>query len=301
MALSKSKRRGGRRGGRSGRRGNNNRLVKVLAAILMLVSILGLGGYGLNEYTKIERIAANYCYAREDQAQTAVFLDYSINRNMSPAQRRDLSAALERAYDALPTNGRIMVFTTARDTAGSIARPIFEMCRPAGDAAQQASIGAPSKPAPNLRRIAGDARDAFRGRVAGILSDTTNDGKSALESPILANVQAISRYPGFQGRTRAFVWFSDGIENSETAKFCAVKGDMPSAETFVQRPAYAAVEPDAFNGVDVTLLLLESLALPQAGLEFCTHGEMQVFWRDLFRINGAASVRLERLRRVNGS
>ncbi|MEM7530401.1 MAG: hypothetical protein AAF416_22655, partial [Pseudomonadota bacterium] len=131
--------------GKRDRRGKGNtRLLKGLAATGMLVTTLGAGGYGLTEYMKIEQIGAGFCYARPDQAETAVFLDYSVHQNMSDAQRRDMMTALERAYDALPVNGRIMVFTTARDTGGSIARPVYEQCRPAGTVAEQAALGAPS-------------------------------------------------------------------------------------------------------------------------------------------------------------
>ncbi|MEM8625814.1 MAG: hypothetical protein AAGG47_20180 [Pseudomonadota bacterium] len=300
--MARSSRSSRSRFGQRGRRGKGNtRVFKVLAALLMLVSVLGAGGYGLTEYMKIEQIGSSFCYARPDQAETAVFLDYSVHQNMSDAQRRDMMTALERAYDALPINGRIMVFTTARDTGGSIARPIYEQCRPAGTVAEQVAIGAPSKPRPNIERIAEDARAAFRGQLDRVLADSHDSAKAAQESPLLANLQAISRYPGFQGRDRAFVWLSDGIENSETAQFCQVKGDMPRAATFMQRPAFNAVAPDSLEGIEATLLLVETIPLPSPSLAFCTHDEMRAWWPDYLRLNGAERVRLERLRRVNGS
>lgn len=287
---------------RRSRRGNSSgRLLKIGALIAMLASVLGGGGHGLREYMKIERIGAGYCYPRAEQAQAAVFLDYSVNRNLSGAQRRDLVTALERVYAQLPPNGRAMIFTTARDTGGSIARPVFQLCRPAATPVEQAAIGAPDKPAPNLRRIAGDAREEFGAEVARILGDTQDGAKAALESPILEQIRAISRYPGFQGPDRRFLWLSDGLQNSEIARFGAVKGDMPSVARFVQRPDYDVIRPDSLAGVDVTLLLVESLTLPQPGLEFVTHGEMRRWWKTWFHTHDAASVRLERLRRVEGS
>ena len=152
---------GGRRSARSGgRRGITGKLGKIIALATMPILVLIGGGWGLNEYVKIEQIDSSYCYVRPDQAQAAVFLDYSVNKDSSGAQRRDVMTALERTYSQLLPNGRVMIFTTARNTSGSIARPVFEICRPAASSAEQASIGAPSKPAPNLRRIAGDARAA---------------------------------------------------------------------------------------------------------------------------------------------
>ena len=301
MPRSRRTARAGRRNGRSRRGADGNRLFKFAALALMLVLVLGAGGYGLSEYSKIEQISADYCYMREDQVQAAVFLDYSVNDNLSGAQRRDLVTALERAYAQLPPNGRVMIFTTARDTGASIARPVFQLCRPAATPGEQDSIGAPAKPAPNLRRIAGEAKAEFNAEIARILSDTQDSEKAAQESPILEQVRAISRYPGFQGPERRFVWLSDGLQNSEFARFGAVKGDMPSVAKFTRRPDYDVIRPDSLAGVDVTLLLVESITLPQPGLEFVTHSEMYRWWPEFFRVNGAASVRLERLRRISGS
>lgn len=302
MARSKRKGRAGRRR-RSSRRGADwTRSLKMATLVVLPVLVLGASGYGLSEYTKIEQLGADYCYARATQAQAAVFLDYSVNGDLTGAQRRDLVTALERAYAALPPNGRVMIFSTARDTGASIARPVFEQCRPAATPEEQESIGAPSKPAPNLRRIASDAQAEFAAAVARILSDTQDGAKAAQESPLLEQIRAISRYPGFQGRTRHFVWLSDGLQNSEIAQFGAVRGDMPSVAKFMRRPDYGGViKPESLAGVNVTLLLVESLALPQPGLDFVTHKEMRTWWPEYFRANGAASVQLERLRRMTDS
>ena len=296
MARGKNRRRG------RGRRNNGSGTwIKILALILLPLVVLGGGGFGLYQHMQIEKIGSDYCYARTDQAQTAVYLDYSVNGNLSGAQRRDLVEALNRAYAETPVNGKVMIFTTARDVAGSIARPVFVMCRPAEDAGEQARIGAPEQTGPRLAHIAGEARATFLAEIDRILAETQDTGKAALESPILANVQAISRYAGFQGRDRRFVWLSDGIENSETARFGGVKGDMPPVATFTQRSDYDLIKPDPLTGMHVTVLLVESIALPQTGLEFVTHDEMRRWWPQFFKANGAASVRLERLRRVHGT
>lgn len=283
------------------RDGSQNRLLGVVGLVAVPALMLGLGGYGLHRYMQIEQIDARFCYDRVDQAQTAVFVDYSVNENLSGAQQRDLVTALERAYAQTPANGRIMLFTTARDTTGSIARPVFEICRPAPTAQAQTAIGAPTKTTPNLRYVAEQAEARFRAEITRILDDTQSAAKAAQESPILEQVQAISRYPGFLGSERAFVWLSDGIQNSEIARFGAVKGDMPGVAAFLQRPDYDVIAPDSLAGMSVTLLLVESVALPQPGLEFVTHDEMRRWWPEFFRANGAAHVRLERLRRVDGT
>ena len=149
-----------------------SRLLGIVALIAIPLLMLGAGGYGLSRYIGTEQISADYCYDRADQAQTAVFIDYSVNSNLSGAQRRDLVRALERAYAQTPPNGRVMLFTTARDTSGSIAEPVFAICRPATTTAEQAALGAPSKNGPNLRHIADEAGAKYRTQIEQILADT---------------------------------------------------------------------------------------------------------------------------------
>lgn len=291
-----------RRSRRSRRHGNGvAHILQIMILILLPMAMLGGGGFGLYLYMQIEQIGADYCYARADQHKTAIFLDTSVHQNLGGAQLRDMKTALERAYDTAPPNAHIMIFTTARDSSGSLARPVFAICRPAETPAEQAALGAQSKTAPNLAHIAGEARAAFQAQVAQLLADARNRTNAAQESPILSQLQAISRYRGFQGQNRTLVVLTDGLENSETAQFGVVKGDLPPFDTFAKQDRYSVVAPDSFAGADVTLLLVESLTLPQPGLEFATHREVQNFWESFFKSNGADSVRLERLRRVPGS
>lgn len=291
----------GRRSRRSNHRKDSGWAWKLLLLVLLPLLSLGGGGYGISVYMSIETIGKDYCYDRLHRAESAVFLDYSVNRNLTAAQRRDVVIALTRAYDSLSPNGRVMIFTTAKDTGSSLAKPVYQQCRPPENATEQAAIGAPSKSAPNLSHIAFGARSAFLAKIDEVMAETRDEAKSALESPLLSQLQAISRYRGFQGEERSLIWLSDGIENSEIARFGAVKGDMPKAEKFMERPDIDLIRPDPLRGMNVTVLLVESISLPQPGLEFVTHDEMRRWWPEYFRLNGAGTVRLERLRRVTGS
>lgn len=283
------------------RREARRRLWNTVTLIAVPVLLLGGGGVGLYEYMNIEQADATFCYDRAEQAKTAVFLDRSVDQNLSGAQFRDLNTALERAYDEAPVNGKIMIFTTARDSGGSLAKPVFSICRPAETAAEQTSIGAPSKTAPNLRHTTDEARAKFNAEVRRIMSEAAGGANSAQESPILSQVQAISRYRGFQGQNRTLFALTDGLESSETARFGQIAGEMPSFAKFAKQDRYGFVKPDSFAGADVTLLLVESITLPQPGLDHVTHDEVRRWWPEYFKANGADSVRLERLRRVNGS
>lgn len=288
---------------RHGRRdgGLAGKLLKGMAVLAVPALMLGGGGYGAYVYLGIEKIDARYCYERSDQPQAAVFLDASTYPNLSPAQRRDVRTALVQMYETAEPNTKFMIFDSTRDSASSIASPSFVQCRPAETEAEQLSIDAPSATPARLKTIGADARQRFLAEVESILAETLDAQKAAVESPLLASIQAISRYPGFQGRERRLLFLSDGLESSETARFGQVQGDLPRAALFVQRPAFEAVRPDPLTGMDVTVLLVESLTLPQPGLDYATHEEVRAFWRDFFTLNGASGARIQRLRRVAGS
>ncbi|MCB9931553.1 MAG: hypothetical protein H6844_19305 [Alphaproteobacteria bacterium] len=72
-----------------------------------------------------------------------------------------------------------MIFTTARDSTGSIAKPVFVICRPASTSFEQAAIGAPETTGPRLAHIAGEANAHFHEAVQRILAETQDADKTA--------------------------------------------------------------------------------------------------------------------------
>lgn len=257
---------------------------------------LGGGGYALSAYMGVERIDEAFCYARDDQHQLAMFFDASHPRENSNQQWRDIAAEMRQAFALSEPNTRILGFTTTRADGGTVIEPAFTICRPPETPLQQEAIGAPAKTPQYLANLTEEARAAFETIVQNTLADLQNESIRALDSPLLEQLQAISRYPGFQGSNRALTVISDGLQNSETARFGMVEGDLPSFEAFAAQGRYEYVRPRSLHGVDVRLLLVESYSLPQPGMDFATWPEVREFWLDYFQANGAADVELVRLR-----
>ncbi|MAK59462.1 MAG: hypothetical protein CMK09_00635 [Ponticaulis sp.] len=289
MAKSRTKNRG-RRGGKS-----NNLLVWLGTALLPII-VLGLGGLAMTKAMGVERIDSAFCYDRSDQAEHVVFVDSSLKPDLSDQQLRDYVSGFERVWDRAAPNTRISTFTTARDTATSVPTPLFQMCRPPRTSNEQAEIGAPGRTDMYLQREFGEAEALYRGVVARVLSDAQNSEVTAIDSPIMEQLQSISRYDAFQGRDRSLTLISDGIQNSETARFCAVQGDLPSFSVFQSQPRYRRVEPRSFADVRVDFLKVESIVLPQPGAAYCTHDEISIFWQDYFESQGVRSFEINRLR-----
>ena len=237
-----------------------------------------------------------YCYVREDQHQVAVFLDASMTAESSATQVRDYRTAFIRAYDNAPANALISLFTTATGGRGSLPEPVFSMCKPASTPQEQKQFDGPSKTTPYLARQAEEAKTAYLAGVEAVLSDTQNPAKAAGDSPILEQVQAISRYQGFQSEHRSLIWISDGIQNSEIARFCSVQGHMPRYQAFKKTRAYKDTKPNSFTGTDVSVLLVEFGPLPNDWAKFCSNAELRDWWPAYFEGNEADSVELTRLR-----
>ena len=272
-------------------------------AVAAIPLALALGGTALMVFTGGEEaIDAQFCYHRTDQHRHAIFIDSSI-REHSEAQLRDYRTALQQAYEKAPANSRLMIFTTAADTHGSLAKPVYEQCKPAATVAQQEAVGAPSKPAPYLHKQYSKANALYHQATEQVLRNVQDSSKHAMTSPILEQLRSISHYEGLRGSgSRQFTVITDGIQNSMTAQFCQVKGHMPSFEKFTQRRDYEiSIKPRAFTGADISLLMMEAGSLPNVALPYCTNAELKRWWYDYFIGNGAASVELTTLQYLSGA
>lgn len=302
--LGKSPRKAGRtdtrarnnRQGRTGKRGKSGTSpIVVAAAVVAPLAVLGAAGFGTITLLDSEEIDANFCYARADQHQAVIFVDNSI-QGQSGAQLRDYRTGLMRAYDNAPANSLIRIASTARTQGGSFAQPAHVICKPAATPAQQEAIGAPSQPAPMLARIADEARTKFEEMADQVIADASDEAQIARDSPILEQMQAISRYDGWTGPNRSLTMISDGENNSESARFCTVPGDFVPFEQFRKKRSYQYIEPRSFEGVDVTILLVEIGKLPAPGAPYCSNDGLRDWWPQYFTENGAKSVDLRRLR-----
>ena len=256
-------------------------IAKIAAGIAIPAMVIGGGAFGMHYIGGIETADANFCYQRDAQHRTAVFIDASLGELSAPVLR-DYRTALIEAFDSAPANAKVMVFTTTGDVQATQARPVITMCRPPATPEAQASIGAPEETKPWLARRAGEVRSSYVMQVDRLLSDIQDKKKLAGDSPILEQVREISRYPDFQGPKRRFMWISDGVQNSEAGQFCKTRGHMPAFPRYAKRPGYAFLKPDSLAGTTVDVLLVEQGPLPHPALPFCTTIEVRNFWKSFF-------------------
>lgn len=283
-----------RRPGRGAHRGGNFKKMLLIGAIPLVV--LGGGAVGLAHYMSIERIDGDFCYARADQPEVAFLIDASMTYQFSDQQNRDLATASARIWNEAAPNSRISILSSDRNSGGSLLSPVGVVCKPPETPEEQRGLDLPSQPAPLLARQAGEARERYERLAERVLADAQSEALAAGDSPILEMYQSVSRGRYFDSPDRDLWVVTDGIQNSEIARFCAVQGDMPPFEIFAEQRRYDAVRPERFTGTDVHFLLVESLSLPQPGLDWCTHQEMRDWHRDYFLGNGADSFELTRLR-----
>jgi len=275
---------------------NSPSALKKLALLSVPLALLGGGGALAINYIGQEKIDAQYCFDRNDRPVHAFFIDNSLTRNLSRQQSRDFERGFENAYANAEPNTRFYVFSTASDVEGSIAKPVATICKPAANISEHETLNVPSKTAAYLKQQADTAKLDFDAIVTSVLTDASDASKAAKDSPIFEQLQAISRFEGFQVQTRSLTVLTDGIQNSETAKFCQIKDDLPPFAVFKGQSRYRYVAPDSFEDLSVNFLLVENGKLPHPHLPYCTNNEIRAFWPDYFKGNGAKQVTLTRLR-----
>lgn len=284
-----------KRGRRSRRRNTGSgigRKVALGAAIIAIPAVtLGAGGYLAYQYLNTEQIDANYCYARPDQHEVAVFIDFSMTHQLSPSQRRDLTNTLRQTFENLPPNAQLSVFTSAKGIAASVSEPVFQLCNPAENAVEQASFDAPATSTPKLARQNREAQETFAIFIDDLMAQSVDQAHLAISSPILEQIQGLSRY-NFGGGLDRLIVFTDGINNSANGEFCSKQGHLPSFSAYAARPEYTFIAPENFGRAQIDILLVESTVLPNDFLPYCTNAEVRNFWVEYFEANGSGSVRL---------
>jgi hypothetical protein len=257
-----------------------------------------LGGVGFAIVSGANEVRPDVmgCYDSA-QPQGSTMLWWDVSMGWSASQERDIRAAVVRAWQTLPFNDRFAVITTNKATVGDLASGEIEICGPARSDADYARHGI-DKPA-SSGFLANEADKRFREIVDpvidGIFAKTKATGAVlALDSPLLEQMQAISRGPGFRdaGGRKRLILFTDGIQNTEIARFCDVKGDLPSFARFKKKREYRRVAPAAMPGVEVSLYLVLRGEYPP----YCTEDELADFWRAYFEAAGASRVDVYRLR-----
>lgn len=267
-----------------------------MAVGAIALTALGSVGYAVVSGADTIRPDDLGCYeSAAPQGSTTIWWDASMS--WSPSQERDIRAAVAQAWETLPFNDRFSVITTEADTVGDLAPRRVEICGPARSEADYARHGIEKTASSGFLANEADKRfgKAVQPVVDSVFSETKAGGAVlAIDSPLLEQFQAISRTPGFRdagGRKRLLV-ISDGIQNTEIARFCDVKGDLPPFERFKDKPEYARVAPAAMSGVEVSFyLVLHADYGPH-----CTEDELAAFWSAYFEEAGASRVDVYRLR-----
>ncbi|MEM9375595.1 MAG: hypothetical protein AAGA72_05205 [Pseudomonadota bacterium] len=247
-----------------------------------------------------DEVDANFCYARAEQQDIVAFIDNSVTSHLTEPQRRDLEHAIRKPYGTLKPNGRYSIATTAADQNASIVRADFSICRPPTSSEEQSSIDAPMMTGAQLGLRTDEATAAFEHEIVNVLADALDAEKAAGDSPIIEQLQGISRMAEFTGADRELIVVTDGVQNSRHGRFCSVKGELPSFEKYAKRERYQEVKPRSYAGVNVSLYLVDIGPLPQPAMPFCTHDEIRQFWTDYFYANGARNVEVTPLRQWAG-
>ena len=287
-------RRSSRSRSRRSKRGPN--WLKIGALAMLPLTLFAGGGVALKSImNQVEPIAGTRCYAQNDQYQYAMLIDFSMTAENSHRQQQDLRTAMFNAYDDLPANGKLSVFTTARNAdGGDLAVAEFDVCKPPETQEEQTMLAGTSDSRQVLEKQALVAREEYAKHVAQTLQDSQDESKIALNSPILESIQSVSRYYQ-KTQLNALTLYSDGLQNSELLQFCETKGHLPPFSQFVRLGEYKDIKPEDFSGTHVDILLVESIKLPSPGLSHCSNSELRAFYPAFFEGHGATT-QLTRIR-----
>ena len=188
---------------------------------------------------------------------------------------------MDRAFEQLGPNQPLHIFSTERDKLSTIVKPVFTICRPVRTLAEQSQTPGPEKNQAELDKTYEKAKEKFYQEVAQRIAESKTEEKVAKTSPILEQIQGISRYYRDKPEMtldNLFI-YTDGIQTSPAASFCQTKGHLPPYPIFKKRRAYQKVKPaETLGGVKGKFLLVNWLVLPSIGLEYCTNQELYDFW-----------------------
>lgn len=251
---------------------------------------LGLAGLGYMGIQTLGQVSADEygCYADIPGSQTAVIIDSSEPR-WDKTMQRAIETYFHQTYHRLGFNELLSVYTTQLGKIASVAAPSFHVCGQASspqqlpDNAEQAQAGFLKRQQQRLYN------EVFKPELDAVLAlDIPDDQRQVYESPIFEMIRAVQRAAVLREGDKLVV-VSDGIQSTESARFCSVKGAMPSFKIFKQSRIYQArFKPRSLNGVQVEFLFLQRGGYGQGGLAYCaSEEELQAFWRGFFYDVGA--------------
>jgi hypothetical protein len=127
------------------------------------------------------------------------------------------------------------------------------------------------------------------------MTDPAPANPQAFESPILEQIQGLSRLPELRNGAarKSLIVVSDLIQSTHEIRACREPGHLPRFENFKSGEHWARVRPESLAGVDVTLLML---IRPEYGPHCSGEDELIRWWESYFEEAGAQSVQITRLR-----
>lgn len=292
-----------RNSGRNSRRkGRNKPNGRVFAIALLSGSLLAaLGGGGYIAYQDMQTVKPDElgCYPATERAQTTVLVD-SSDPGFDPVQSRDLINGITTQFKMLGFNEGFSIVTTQASRIGSIPEPVISLCGPAKSPDDLERVGAASA---TLAYVQRQAEKIYEKTLLPVLenvfsSNPTDADRQSHESPILEQIQSVSRMAGFgTARQKRLILVSDMLHNTLERQFCVTQGHLPPFAKFKTSDYFERMQPASLSGTDVTVYMPIRGQLGQKPYPYCTEDELRTFWRNYFKDAGARNVEFIRIRR----
>lgn len=273
----------------------------VLGGVGVSVLALGIGYITVQDLNTLKPDEETGCYTQTAAHDSTIAFVDSSDPGVDAVQSRDLVRAFTNLYERdLGFNERFSVITTQESRIGTIPDPVIELCGTAKSSADLESIGAAGATTAFLKR---QAEKVFEKKVAPQLSEIfavnpTSANRQSRESPILEQIQSLSRLPAFSERAvqNQLIVVSDMLQNTTELQFCSTQGHLPRFAKFKESPEFDRVRPASLAGTDVTIYMLVRGTLGEAPYAFCTEPELTQWWKDFLTDAGAQSVEVIRIR-----
>lgn len=281
---------------------NSGRLLKLLGGVAFCaVALAGAGYIALQDLNTLKPDEETGCYTQTTARDSTVAFVDSSDPGFDGVQSRDLIRAFTNLYKRdLGFNEHFSVITTQESRIGAIPDPVIELCGGAKSSADLENIGAAGATAAFLKR---QAEKTFEKQVEPQLAEIfavnpTSANRQSRESPILEQIQSLSRLPVFLdgAAQKQLIVVSDMLQNTTDLQFCSTQGHLPSFSKFKVSPEFDRVRPASLRGTDVTIYMLVRGALGQPPYSFCTEPELTQWWKDFLTDAGAQSVEVIRIR-----
>ncbi|MFQ3244106.1 MAG: hypothetical protein ACI9SP_000731 [Arenicella sp.] len=269
-------------------RRKNKDMPKLLAAAATLTLLCG--GLGYMAVDGWDEVGADQygCYGASNKPTVAVIIDSSEPR-WDKTQQRGIYTYFELLHNELGANQRLAVYTTQIHKVASILKPAFYVCGQAKSSDELPSNAVQAQAGYLKRQKQRLYDEVFKPELDKVLAlDIPEKERQVYESPIFELLQTVSHMESLsQGDTLVMV--SDGVQSTESARFCSVQGAMPSFNSFKKRRIYKdRLKLPRLEGLDVSFLFLQRGGYGEGALRYCSsEEEIRAFWKAAFKDVGA--------------